>query len=148
MRRKSFMQRKSPLRRGPWRKKGKPKKVSSYRKRERYSEYMLSVKRMPCIARTMGVPPPASQASMPGLIRDWPCFGEVQADHCGTRAMGRKAHDNTVAPLCRTHHDQKTNGWGLFYGYTLAEKRAWRIAAIAFTQAMAREREIEVPSGA
>lgn len=73
------------------------------------------------------------------------CFGEIQADHAGERAMGRKAHDSTCIALCRDHHDQKTNGWGMFSGLTLEQKRAWRKDAIAHTHERARAQRVEIP---
>jgi hypothetical protein len=61
---------------------------SKYRSRPRDTDYMLWVKRQPCLMRGI-----------------WGhCEGRVEADHAGRRPKGRKAHDSTCIPLCRYHH--------------------------------------------
>jgi len=141
------LKRKTPLQRKP--PKRRRTRKNSYRLRRRYPEYMKWVRRQPCIVREL--PPPDDNDWT--AYDDWDafiqrvktCSGEIQADHMGRRAMGRKAHDSTCAAMCANHHDQKTNGWGLFWGLTLASKRAWRQAAIERTQANARKQGVEVP---
>lgn len=115
---------------------------NSYRRRERLVSYMLWVRTQPCIVTTMGVFNHAAFVQPPHMSG---CFGGVQADHAGARALGRKACDSTCIPICRNHHDQRTNGWGLFSGFTLIEKRAWKIDAIEHTQARARDQKVDVP---
>lgn len=63
---------------------------SAYRSRQRDVKYMLWVKSLECCART----------SL-GLTN---CQGVIEADHAGTRGLGRKADDRTVIPLCWFHH--------------------------------------------
>jgi hypothetical protein len=135
----------TPLKRGPWRRKGKARTKSSYRRRERHVPFMLWVKQQPCITRTMGVELLRPLLSTDAYM-DWKrCAGDIEADHAGPRALGRKAHDSTCIPICTKHHDMRTNGYGLFWGYTLAMKRAWKTAAIEHTQARAREQGVIIP---
>lgn len=53
----------------------------------------------------------------------------------GERALGRKADDNTCAPLCMQHHRERTDHSGSFRHLTRDEARAWRARAITRTQA-------------
>ncbi len=151
------LKRTTAMKRGPWRRKGKASRAkSSYRRRPRFVDYMLWVKTLPCVVQTLGVPlaPRASgEATSPldipslSTLERWEActIGEVEADHAGPRAMGRKAHDATCIPICKVHHDMRTNGWGLFWDYTLEMKREWKTKAIAHTQQRAREQGIAIP---
>jgi hypothetical protein len=98
---------------------------SAYRGRERDVDYMLWVKRLPCLMRGI-----------------WgTCSGPVEADHAGLRGVGRKSHDSTCIPLCRYHH-----GASRFpRAWLQAQRRAWLHAAVVYTQACARSAGIEVP---
>jgi hypothetical protein len=100
-------------------------KRSAYRGRERHTGYMLWVKRQPCLMR--GV---------------WSCCsGPIEADHAGSRPIGRKAHDSTCIPLCRYHH-----GASRFpLAWSQAQRRAWLHAAVVYTQACARAAGVDVP---
>ncbi len=100
-------------------------KRSAYRGRERHTDYMLWVKRQPCLMR--GV---------------WGrCEGPIEADHAGRRGLSHKAHDATCIPLCRYHH-----GASRFpRAWMQAQRRAWLHAAIVYTQACARAVGVEVP---
>lgn len=98
---------------------------SRYRGRERHVDYMLWVKRQPCLMR--GV---------------WgTCSGRVEADHAGRRGAGRKAHDSTCIPLCHCHHQASRfpRAW------TQDQRRAWLRAAVVYTQACARAAGVVVP---
>jgi hypothetical protein len=98
---------------------------SAYRSRERHTDYMLWVKRQPCLMR-----------------RVWgTCTGPVEADHAGRRPVGRKAHDSTCIPLCLYHH-----GVSRFPRcWEQAQRRAWLHAAVVYTQAVARSVGVAVP---
>ena len=99
---------------------------SKYRGRLRFTDYMLWVKRQPCLMR--GV---------------WgTCEGPVEADHAGPRGVGRKAHDSTCIPLCHYHHHASRfpRSW------PQPQRRAWLYAAIVYTQACARAAGIPVPA--
>ncbi len=144
MKRGGSLARRIPLARAPFRRKGVKRRLSAYKRRERFVDYMLWVKTQPCVVTTMGVfVTQASTSARASALAN--CAGEVQADHAGPRAMGRKAHDSTCIPLCAAHHDQRTNGWGLFRDYTLDMKRAWKANAIAHTQARSRTLGVVVP---
>jgi len=69
---------------------------------------MLWVKRQPCCAAPMGG-----------------CQGAVEADHAGTRAMGRKAGDDTCIPLCQHHHTQRHAFHGPFKAWDRQTMRSW-----------------------
>lgn len=100
-------------------------KRSAYRQRERHADYMLWVKRQPCLMR--GV---------------WgSCEGRVEADHAGRRGAGRKAHDSTCIPLCHRHHQASRfpRAW------SQEQRRAWLHAAVVYTQAVARAAGVTVP---
>lgn len=60
---------------------------------------------------------------MPGLG----CDGGIEANHLGDRPFGRKADDDTAAPMCSRHHRHWTDYVGIFSpeGQTKAERRAW-----------------------
>lgn len=111
------IRRRTPLRSG--------RKRSSYAKRERDTEYMLAVKRLPCAVRA-NYPDSKHGAT--------PCFGRVEADHMGMRAVGRKADDNTCVPLCWRHHHERTDHSGSFKHLTRDELRTWRADAIERTR--------------
>lgn len=145
MKRSGFIKRRTSLRRGPWRR-GKRAK-SSYRRRERFVDYMLWVKTLPCMVSQIGIAFAPSGEVLIVQLRSprADCYGEVQADHAGRRAFGRKAHDNTCIPLCREHHDERTMGHGAFRGLTLEQKREWNAFAIKTTWDAAREQNVDIP---
>lgn len=96
---------------------------STYRKRQRDTPRMLFVKTMIC--SVIAIPPP--------WISVWeitPCSGVIEADHMGARGVGRKAPDDTCAPLCTGHHRERTDHTGTFKHVTKAEEREWREVAI------------------
>jgi len=99
-------------------------KRSSYRRRERDYEHMAIVRRLPCSVRNWNILSGGPDSG------DALCLGEVQADHMGRRTMGMKASDDSCAPMCRKHHDHRTNFLGFFKGFNKAAMRdftAWAI---------------------
>jgi len=102
-----------------------PKPRSKYKARPRDTDYMLWVKRQPCLMRGI-----------------WgSCQGRVEADHAGRRGTGRKAHDSTCIPLCRRHHQASRfpRSW------TQEQRRSWLHAAVVYMHACARAAGIAVP---
>lgn len=71
--------------------------------------YLLAVKRLPCMA--------------PGAPDG--CRGGVEADHTGSRGIGRKADDDTCIPLCAGHHADRGAFRGPFRGADRAWMRLW-----------------------
>jgi hypothetical protein len=118
--------RKKPMRRGkPLRSKGKGK----YARRERDLAYMKLVKTLPC---AVSATPTRWTRIAPALCTL--CTGEVQADHAGSRAMGRKCPDDETIPLCRKHHRERTDLRGAFKGWDRIEMRRWCDYVIRITQ--------------
>jgi hypothetical protein len=102
---------------------------SSYARRERDTERMLFIKRLPCIVRT--IPPYLfSVGAHLAATQATRCCGVVEADHAGQRALGRKADDDTCIPLCEQHHRERTDHSGTFKHLTRDELRNWRALAI------------------
>ncbi len=96
--------------------------MSRYSERERDFAYMEWVKQQPCLLRYLG-----------------DCEGGPwrEADHAGDRAYARKCPDRDCIPLCRHHHQQRTDSKGFFRGRTREEKvrrAVWVGGAIAATQ--------------
>lgn len=116
LQRRTPLRRRTPMRRG--------RKRTSYSRRPRDFEFMGWVKRLTCSVR---VDPPVPSPT--------PCFGEVEADHMGDRALGRKADDRTCAPLCQQHHAERSSRAGSFKHLNREGMRAWRTRQIARTQA-------------
>ena len=69
-------------------------------------QYLADVRRLPCCV---------------GMD----CWGQVEADHAGQRPVGRKADDDTAIPMCRRHHQDRTDARGIFYGLQAGEMRRW-----------------------
>lgn len=82
---------------------------------------MAWIRRQPCIVRSL--PPDPNRLT--------PCSGRVEADHLGSRGIGRKADDRTCAPLCQQHHRERTDHSGAFRELGQLELRAWRDQALA-----------------
>lgn len=146
LKRKTALRRKKPMY-------SRPKTKSSYKRRERATDYMMWVKRQPCAVRQCGtlgtqngrcircgkswLHGPSTLVAPDG--RDCPdefqdCYGEVQADHAGRRGVGRKAADDTCIPLCRKHHDCRQSFTGPFKGWTQVQMREWLEEQIDETQ--------------
>lgn len=85
---------------------------------------MLDVKRLGCIVRR----------HWPLGAQPTPCRGKVEADHQGSRALGRKADDSTCVAMCQQHHRERTDHTGAFKAMTRDQVREWRADAIALTQ--------------
>ncbi|MDQ3276641.1 MAG: hypothetical protein M3Q39_16825 [Actinomycetota bacterium] len=112
------LRRRTPLKRSPMRRKAKS---TSYARRERDVPHMMLVKSLPCLLH--------------GELGAGRCSGEVQADHAGLgRGLGQKADDRTCIPLCRTHHQHRTDSAGFFKSLTREERRHWIRVAIARTE--------------
>jgi hypothetical protein len=99
----------------------KPKKKrTAYATRERDTPYMLWCKLLPCLL-----------APYQHLAAIGACDGPTEADHAGERALGRKAPDNTVIPLCRLHHVARhIKGNDFFRGLDKAHTSIWLDAMI------------------
>lgn len=127
--RRKSLQRKTPLRRGKAPRRKTP--VVKRRRRPRRSErvrdeaYLTMVRELGyCAARRFF-------GNAAG-----PCEGDgVDPDHMGERPVGRKASDDTAVPMCRAHHDARTDYQGVFKGWDAARMRAWCDARIAETRA-------------
>jgi hypothetical protein len=107
----------------------KPVRVrNSYALRDRFIDHLLWVKTLPCLV--------ALEAPSLWLIPE-PCDGPIQADHAGSRAVGRKCHDFETLPFCRKHHDARPGRRGAFGGMDRPTMREWLNAAIGRVQQMA-----------
>lgn len=136
MKRSSFKRKRSRNRsRNPFpRKKSKPMRArsptNSYRKRERFLDYMMAVKSLPCAA-----------VIVPGHV----CEGPIEADHAGPRGIGQKAHDGTVIPLCRLAHRQRTDFSGVFRDWNQAKMRDFLFGRIMQTRRYLDANGVVVP---
>lgn len=109
------LRRKTPLRRRSLK--------NSYRRRARDLDHMSDVRRLPCAVRTCQFRTFGdSDVMMPQPTR---CEGRVQADHAGERAYGKKAPDDTTIPMCRKHHEERTDYKGAFKNWKAEQMRAW-----------------------
>lgn len=135
------MMRRTPLRRSRMSRKPKP---NSYNTRERAFEFMGWVKQQPCMVQvfidlgTFGFGSHVIAASR--------CEGVVEADHAGSRGIGRKASDYTTIPLCTKHHFERTNFAGAFAFFKQEHMRAFLASAIQYTQNRARMLGLFVPA--
>lgn len=137
MKRSAPLRARKPLRRRAWlRARGNTK----YRRRERDTDFMLFVKRQPCVVRELPPYAFAGPGHVEAVKRATACGGRVEADHAGDRGLGQKADDDTCIPLCSSHHRERTDHTGTFRQLTRDEARAWRTAAIERTQAAWRNR--------
>jgi len=126
--RTSSLQRRTPLRRVPFRSR---MRATSYSRRPRDLERMLWIKGLLC----------SVEEERPDPFRDpTPCTGRVQADHMGMRGLGQKADDSTCAPMCERHHRERTDKFGSFAHVSREDLRAWCARAIARTQQIWSER--------
>jgi len=132
MKRSKPLRRKTPMRR---------KRTKPRRGRARDPEYMAKVRRLACVvraARQLGWPfMPVERSVETVALFVTNCSGRVQADHMGERGHGAKSHDRETVPMCKSHHDQRTNGCGVsgtFRFWTKSEMRAFREWAIERTQ--------------
>lgn len=108
---------------------------TKYSQRERNFEFMGWVKQQPCVVTVIG-PLQYSIENSYGIKQrvETPCFGLVEADHQGARGLSHKADDTTCVPMCRDHHNERTDHRGSFRPLTRDEARLWRAAAIEHTQ--------------
>jgi hypothetical protein len=127
------LKRGKPLRRKTWMR--SRSKTNAYRRRERDIDHMLTTKKLPCVCRAVVPGDFAIAARAAGAeVRITPCGGRVEADHLGARGLGQKADDKSVAPMCQSHHRERTDHNGAFRDLTRDEARAWRAAALDHTQ--------------
>ena len=121
--------RRAPMRRGkPLRRTKRltsKRSTSSYARRERNRPFMDFVRAQPC----------SVLVDAPDPQRITPCGGRIEADHLGERGLSHLADDETTAPMCTDHHDQRTNHFGAFRNLNKTQVRAWRARAIDRTQA-------------
>ena len=103
---------------------------SAYAQRERGTDYMLAVKRLPC-----------SALLLPGHV----CDGPIEADHAGPRGIARKAHDSTVIALCKLAHQQRGDFSGPFRSWNQAKMRTFLIERVRWTQRYLTARGILPP---
>lgn len=120
--RRTPLKRGKPLQRTTWMKQRRATPRRS--ERERDPEFMHWVRRQPCSVRV----------DVPDPNRITPCRGRVESDHMGERPVGRKASDDTCAPMCSKHHKERTWHRGAFFELDQEQLRAWRGRAIERTQ--------------
>jgi hypothetical protein len=81
-------------------------------------EHLANVRRMQCIAHTLG-----------------PCLGSTQAHHhTAHRGKGQKADDSQAIPLCLGHHHDFHAATGPFKGWDKQRRRDWQDIAVQATQ--------------
>lgn len=120
LRRKAFKRRSKPVR------SRKPRK-----RRERFCDYMLEVKRLPCAAM---------------IVRGHVCHGEIKAHHVGPSGAGMKSHDSLVIPLCKLAHDSLHAFAGAFGDFDKAKLHDFEVGRLLQTQRYMRARGIEPPA--
>ena len=74
------------------------------------------------------------------VVRTMRCYvcqrvGPSDPDHMGPHPLGRKADDDTCVPMCRLHHQERTDVTGVFRGFDRAAMSSWCDDAIADTRA-------------
>ena len=82
------------------------------------SDYLASVRGLPCLVRTEHM-----------------CDGPTEAHHAGSKGMSQRAHDYTAVPLCRLGHMQWHSASGPFRHLDKEGRRAWAEKAIETTVA-------------
>lgn len=95
---------------------------NTYAQRERFGDYMVWCKSLPCAARDLD---------------GHACNGVTEADHAGERGMGRKCSDFEVIPLCKLAHDERPGRRGAFATMDRPTMREWITATIARVQELA-----------
>lgn len=139
---RTALKRKSPLRSRKASRVTMPKRTS-YATRERAFDYMGWVKQLPCMVPQLATNADV-RADTAGLLK---CYGGIEADHAGTRGLGRKAPDATCIPLCTLHHRHRTEYAGAFNGFDRHRMREWCDAAVLMVQGHARAIGVTVPDG-
>lgn len=94
--------------------------MTRYSERPRDFAHMGMVKQLPCILRDVEGAGDCSSRL-------------VEADHAGERAYSQKAPDGTTIPMCRRHHQDRTDSTGYFEGFDAAMMREWCDQAIDAT---------------
>lgn len=101
------LKRKTPMKRSRMK---RSSKKNSYARRARFTDHMVWVKTLPCAARD---------------LEGHQCEGVIEADHAGTRGMGRKCHDFQTIPLCKAAHDARPGRRPPFDRMTRESFREW-----------------------
>lgn len=105
-------------------------KRSTYARRPRDLEYMAWIRGQRC---TIGLCMRMLKNHLPAALQT-PCYGAIEADHVGERAMGQKADDRTTIPLCQQHHLERTSFSGFFKNWTREGMREWTTGEIEHWQ--------------
>lgn len=137
MKRGAPLRRRTPLARGPMRRR---RGSTSYSRRERDTDRMGWCRTQPC---ALAEPPIASWA---GPLPD-ACRRHVEAHHAGAHGLSNKSPDDTVIPLCDHHHDDLTDRRGVFSGWPIGALRVWQDAMIAIYQARYAARTLPIGAG-
>lgn len=130
-------------------------KTTKHARRERGREYMAWTSRQPCMVARFWQRL-HTHAGNRRLVLEMHlcCDGPIQVDHAGNRFTdgdGTRAFDRTVIPMCRKHHEQRTNACGtpgqagIFAGFDADMVRAWSDEAIRIHQSLARFAGIAIP---
>jgi hypothetical protein len=90
-------------------------KTKKYARRFRDRDFMAFVAKQPC-----------------HLAHTGKCYGRVQVDHAGNHAFGQRSPDNETIPLCRRHHQQRTDYRGYFKDFNATSMQEWRLRAVHF----------------
>ncbi len=130
--------------------------TTSHARRERSPAFMGWTVRQTCMVRRfVDELHRAAGARQPVPAEYLRCDGPVQADHAGNRftdGNGKRAFDRTVIPMCRRHHEHRTNAGGtrsqagIFYGFTCEMVRVWSNRAIEIHQRCAQLAGVEIPA--
>jgi hypothetical protein len=119
---RTSLRRKTPLERGA---RPSPRRKKPRRSGRKLDPIFLEIARtLPCLAIE---------------IDGHSCWGPTDPDHLGPHPLGRKADDDTAAPLCRGAHTERTDypgpSSGIFRGWSGERMLAWKGYAIAKTRA-------------
>lgn len=129
---------------------------TKHARRPRALDFMGWTKRQPCMVRQW-LDELHAAAGNRIVLRDedlW-CSGLIEADHAGnrfTQGDGKRAYDWTCIPLCKKHHEQRTNAAGtrgqagIFFGFTCEMLRSWCNEAIRIHHMRARAQGIAIPT--
>lgn len=120
------------MKRSPLRRKTRlnPRRKKPRRGPIRDKEYKALIRSLPCL---LSREPRAGD-----------CAGRVDPDHLGkpgeVKRAGQQADDTTCVPMCRKHHDDRTNHTGLFADRSDEEREHWRVWALGKTKHQVAEK--------
>lgn len=130
--------------------------TTKHARRPRAREFMGWTARQPCmVARFFDVLHRSAGNRRMILEAHLTCEGPIQCDHAGNRftdGNGKRAHDRTCIPMCRKHHEQRTNAGGtknqagIFFGFGAEQVRIWSNEAIKIHHNCARLAGVEIPN--